>query len=102
MISVKYLASYMAVRPEWLPFLFIRLAALAEVNCQPRADPAPTPEPSRDAHPSSSGSGVTSGTYVASLVHDPVRQPSFYLLPWSQQINLQPVQRNMNKTSTSL
>ena len=61
-ISVKYVASYMAVRPEWLPLLFIRLAALAEVSSQPRADPAPTPDPSKDVHPSSSGSTVTSGT----------------------------------------
>ena len=61
-ISVKYVASYMAVRPNWLPFLFIRLAALAEVNSQPRTDPAPTPDPSKDVRPSSSGSTVTSGT----------------------------------------
>ena len=60
--SVKCVASYMTVRPEWLPFLFIRLAALAEVNCQPRTDPATTPDPSKDVHPSSSGSTVTSGT----------------------------------------
>ena len=60
--SVKDVASYMAVRTEWLPFLFIRLAALAEVNCQPRTDPAPTPGPSKDVRPSSSGCGVTSGT----------------------------------------
>ena len=59
---VKDVASYMAVRPEWLPFLFIRLAALAEVNSQPRTEPAPTPDPSKDVRPSSSGSGVTSGT----------------------------------------
>ena len=52
----------MAVRPNWLPFLFIRLAALAEVNCQPRPDPDPTPDPSKDVRPSSSGSTVTSGT----------------------------------------
>ena len=60
--SVKCVASYMSVRPTWLPFLFIRLAALAEVNRQPRADAAPIPDPSKDVRPSSSGSGVTSGT----------------------------------------
>ena len=70
MSDVVYVSTYvharvlviMAARPEWLPFLFICLATLAEVNSQPRPDPAPTPDPSRDMHPASSGSTVTSGT----------------------------------------
>ena len=60
--SVKYVANYMAVRRECLSFLFIRLAALAEVNSQLRTEPAPTPGPSKDVRPSSGGSTVTSGT----------------------------------------
>ena len=51
------------IEPEWLPSPFIRLAALTAVSSRPQTDPAPIQDPCKDVHSSSSGFGVTSGTY---------------------------------------
>ena len=62
-------ARWPTIEPEWLPLLFIRLAALAEVSSRPRTHPAPTQDSCKDMHSSSGGSGVTSGIWSEESIH---------------------------------